>query len=369
MFSILNTRLVYKGEINMRKVSSFPLILNNTEKYKAPYSATVKNYGGRKKKLTVCKNRVKQSGLNGAFDNNTKVDTSGNAPPPTETGPAPPDAQGDKNKSPPSEAEKQRLACNLSRARSTIYELALCNDWEWFLTFTLDPQKYDRSDLKAFQKDLSRFFRKYREKYKVNVKYLLVPEQHKDGINWHMHGFLIGLPEDHLRHFTLGEQLPDYIRYKLEKNEPVYEWEAYRKKFGFCNLEPICNLEASAKYVTKYISKSMDSGIIQANGHLYYASQGLNRAEVTASGYYDPQQPVDFDFENEHVLLKWYESDEQPETFVHADERIHLLREKRNKQFPISNSHKDTDFESQWDSDTGEILENPFDDPESFTIF
>ncbi len=353
----------------MRQKISFPLIYGNTQNYKAPYSATVKNYGGRKKKLTVCKNRVKQSGLSNAFDSNSRVDTSGNAPPPTEVGLAPPCTQGDNNKSPPSEAEKERLACNLSRARSTIYELALCNDWEYFFTFTLDPKKYDRSDLKTFHKDLSRFFRKQRERHKINVKYLLVPEQHKDGINWHMHGFLMGLPEDHLRHFTLGEQLPYYIHYKLEKNEPVYDWEAYRKKFGFCNLEPICNLEASAKYITKYISKSMDNGIIQSNGHLYYSSQGLNRAKVTASGYFAPQQAIDFDFENEHVLLKWYNGDEQPETFVRADEKIHLLREKRNKQYPISNSNKGTNFELQWDPETGEIFKNPFDDPDSFTIF
>ncbi len=353
----------------MRQKTSFPLIYGNTQKYKAPYSATVKSYGGKKKKLTVCKNRVRQYGLNGTFDSNTKDNTSGNAPPPAETGLAPPCTQGDNNKSPPSEAEKQRLACNLSRARSTIYELALCNDWDYFFTFTLDPKKYDRSDLKTFQKDLSRFFRKYREKYKVNVKYLLVPEQHKDGINWHMHGFLIGLPEEHLRKFTFDEQLPYYIRHKLQNNQPVYDWKAYQKKFGFCNIEPIRDLEASAKYVTKYISKSMDNGIIQANGHLYYASQGLNRAVTTASGYYDPQQNLYFDFENEHVLTKWYNGDQHPETFVNADEKIHLLREKRNKQYPISNSHNGTDFEPQWDSETGEIFKNPFDDSEYFKIF
>lgn len=353
----------------MRQKTSFPLFYSNTQKYKAPFSATVKSYGGRKKKLTVCKNRVKQSGLSNAYDSNIKFDTSGNAPPPTETGQAPPDDQRNDNKSPPSEAEKQRLACNLSRARATIYELALCNDWDYFFTFTLDPKKYDRSDLKTFQKDLSRFFRKYREKHKVNVKYLLVPEQHNDGINWHMHGFLMGLPEEHLQKFSLEEQLPYYLRYKLENNQPVYNWESYQKKFGFCNIEPIRDLESSAKYVTKYVSKSMDNGIIQANGHLYYASQGLNRAKVTASGYYNPQQAVDFDFENEHVLLKWYEGNEEPETFIHADKMIHLLREKRNKQYSISNSHKGTDFESQWNLETGEIFKNPFDDQEYFTVF
>lgn len=39
------------------------------------------------------------------------------------------------------------LHSSLSRARRTILELALCNHWDYFCTFTLDP-KYDRYDLK-----------------------------------------------------------------------------------------------------------------------------------------------------------------------------------------------------------------------------
>ncbi|WP_312502945.1 hypothetical protein [Lacrimispora sp.] len=111
----------------MRKKTSFLPIYSNTQKYKAPYSATVKSYRGRKK-LTVCKNRVRQSGLNGAFDNSAKINTTDKSPPSLQTEPTTPDTQTGSNKPLLDEAEKQRLACNLSRARSTIYELALCNE-------------------------------------------------------------------------------------------------------------------------------------------------------------------------------------------------------------------------------------------------
>lgn len=53
---------------------------------------------------------------------------------------------------------------NISRAKSRVFELALCNEWDIFLTFTLDPKKYDRDDLKKFQKDLGQFIRDYKQK-------------------------------------------------------------------------------------------------------------------------------------------------------------------------------------------------------------
>lgn len=349
---------------NSRK---FRMIFADINKYKDPYSATVKNYGGHKKKLTVCKTRVRQSGVEKAVKHTIHLprDDPKDPPAPPNGAKSPPKAQAEKDQSPP-EKGQERLSCNLSRARSTIFELALCNEWEWFFTFTLDPAKYDRSDLKTFQKDLSRFFRNYRARKHVAVKYLLIPEQHSDGVNWHMHGFLMGLPESHLRAFTLEEHLPSYIRQKLTRGDPVYEWEAYSRKFGFCDIEPINDLEATAKYATKYVSKSMDNGVIEANGHLYYASQGLKRATITARGYFDPFLGIPFDFENEYVKIRWYDGGETPEDLVHPDDIAKKLRCMR--QEALSQLEPPLEWEPLWDMDTGEIYDNPFDNPDTFHV-
>jgi len=77
----------------------------------------------------------------------------------------------------------------------------MCNDWTHFITCTLDKDKYDRYNLPVFQKDLSQFLRNQRKKYKAEIKYLLIPEQHKDGA-WHMHGLLQGLKECMLSDFS-----------------------------------------------------------------------------------------------------------------------------------------------------------------------
>ena len=340
-------------------------LYTNTKPFLDPFTATIKDFNGHGKKLTVSKVKTRQSGLSGAFDSLSQKEYQEAAHP---DDPAPPIAATDDtyptstvettNKSPPDDKEEppQRLANNLSRARTTIFELALCNDWEYFITLTLDPKKYDRTNLPLFRKDLSRFIRNYRAKYNANIRYLLIPENHKDGA-WHMHGFLTGLPESHLRLFTLDEHLPYYIRRKLEAGQSVFEWEAYRKKFGFCDIEPIRNLEATSKYVTKYVTKAFHSGVIEAGGHLYYASQKLNRSTVIARGQIKPDANIDFDYENEYVKTKWYPASENPEDYIEDDPVTKTIRRLRQERSPTAMPP----WEPTYDTETGEIFPTPFD--------
>lgn len=183
----------------------------------------------------------------------------------------------------------------------------MCNDWQWFCTFTLDKKKYNRYDLEKFRKDFSQFIRNYNKKNHTEIKYLFIPETHLDGA-WHMHGFLMGLPEKHLRLFELNEKLPLYIRDKLTSGGRVYDWISYRDKFGYTDIEPIRNHEACAKYVTKYISKSLAVDICEVGAHLYYSSQGLRTAQEIKRGLlmYEMNSP---DYENDYVKVKWYKNE------------------------------------------------------------
>jgi hypothetical protein len=209
-------------------------------------------------------------------------------------------------------ANDEKLAANISRAKGEIEELVACNPWEYFITLTLDPQKYDRHDLNKFRSDFARFIRHYNEgrnpeKQVLKVQYLLIPEQHKDGA-WHMHGFIMGLPLHHFRAFTLGEKLPNYIRSKLLRGQSVYEWEPYRAKFGFCDFEPVRDLPKCANYVKKYITKDLSRCVSALGAHLYYGSQHLRRAELLAHGYWQ-SDCIDLDarfsgaYENDYVKI------------------------------------------------------------------
>lgn len=243
---------------------------------------------------------------------------------------------------------------NISRAKNRVFELALCNPWNIFLTFTLDPKKYNHNDLGKFRKDLSQFVRDYNKKYGLAIKYLLIPEEHKKG-GWHMHGFLMGLPNEHLRLFTLSEKLPKYIREKLKSGQAVYEWEPYRKKFGFCDLEVVKDQFAVSAYVTKYITKDLDRTVRESGAHLYYCSQGLSRSVVIFRG--KANDGLVYDYESDYNSIKWL-----PEgttiadlaLYVHEYDSIEKLKKQARDSFD--------GFMDNFDLQTGEIYCTPFDD-------
>lgn len=210
----------------------------------------------------------------------------------------------DRHYSPKGTVNDEKLDVNIIRAKSRIVELVLCNDWEWFFTITLDPKKYDRYDLEKFKKDFGQFVRDQRKKIKADIKYLVVPEEHSDG-GWHMHGFLMGLNPSELRLFSLKEKLPYYILDKLKKGQEVYEWMAYRKKFGFNDFEKIHNQTAAAFYVTKYITKDLARTVKESGAHLYYCSQGLRRSEEVKRGSLSPSSSVSWQYENDYIATTW----------------------------------------------------------------
>lgn len=181
----------------------------------------------------------------------------------------------------------EKLLNNISRAKSKVKELSMCNDWDWFFTGTLDSKKYNREDLGKYHKNLTRWIRNYNMLNDVKIKFVFVPELHKDGKSWHVHGLLSGLPVEHLKQFKLGDKMGKYIAEKVKKGEEVYNWEKYFKKFGFCDLEPIKNHDRVCGYLTKYISKDLYKSVTELNAHTYYCSRGLKRAERIKEGYMD----------------------------------------------------------------------------------
>lgn len=171
-----------------------------------------------------------------------------------------------------------KLAAALSRARKVCLELAICNDWKWFSTFTIAENNYDRKNLDGFYEKFSEWLKYQRKKLGVKIPYLLVPEQHGDG-SWHMHGFLTSAVDPLLVSFKDQYEAGADIPYKLVRNG-YYNMPEYQKKFGFCSFGEIRDHIATAHYVTKYISKSFMGDAHRVGLKLYYCSQGLNRAQL-----------------------------------------------------------------------------------------
>jgi hypothetical protein len=186
------------------------------------------------------------------------------------------------------DVNKEKLSNNIARARSKIFEYAICNNFEYFVTLTVNGQHLDRYNLVEYIKKLGQFIRDYRKKYKANVQYLLIPEKHTDGA-WHMHGLLKGILKEHLTINKYG--------YK--------DWNAYSKRFGYISIDDIKNKIAVSKYITKYISKSINNGggVTEKESKLYYCSRGLKKPIKIHEGTLKSYQlnNIYFDFENEYI--------------------------------------------------------------------
>lgn len=199
---------------------------------------------------------------------------------------------------------------SILRSKSKIFELAFCNPWDWFFTGTINPNKQDRTDLELFHKQLTQWLRNYNRLNNLNIKFLFVPEKHKDGKSWHIHGFIYGLPIEHLKQFQVGDVMGKGLADKVQKGDIVYNWLAYFNRFGFCDLEPIRNQEAVSKYVTKYINKELANSVTELNAHTYYHSRGLKFAELKKRGTmnWDSIAPT---YENDYCSVCWLDYTEE----------------------------------------------------------
>lgn len=197
---------------------------------------------------------------------------------------------------------QERERCNLSRTKAEIYDLARCNEWVYFFTGTIDPEKYNRENLQEFYKSFANYIKNLHRKG-VDIKYLFVPELHDDKKSWHLHGFLMGIPDNMLHQFKIGDKMGKKIAKRVKQGKKVFSWLEYQDKFGFNDLEFIESNIGASKYVTKYISKGLQSTILESNAHMYYCSLGLNRAKVIAQGdfYKNDFDNISFDFENDYI--------------------------------------------------------------------
>ena len=198
--------------------------------------------------------------------------------------------------------ENARFSQSISRTKSRVFELAACNEFKHFGTFTQDEKLRDRFDLSDFRKDFAQLVRNINRGRDTKIKYLLIPEQHKNGA-WHMHGLLSGLQAADLRPFELSENIPERLKKMIRGGTAVYDWTRYRRAFGYFTCTEIESREACAKYVTKYISKDLQKTVREGGEHLFFASQGLKGRQTLIKNCAEPCPVEKWDFENDFIRI------------------------------------------------------------------
>lgn len=176
-----------------------------------------------------------------------------------------------------------KLDNSISRAKSNIFNIATFNKFEYFFTQTIN-NNYDRSDLNKLVQNFSQITRNLRKTYHDNFYYLIIPELHSDGKNWHLHGFL-----------SLAYGLDSYIN----KNGFISIFSL--DKIGYNSITKIKNYNACVKYMTEYITKDLAKNRKKGD-RLYYCSKGLKRENVVNDLVISQLAPIHFDFKCEHCF-------------------------------------------------------------------
>lgn len=167
--------------------------------------------------------------------------------------------------------------CSLSRTKRNIRELALCNDFEYFATFTVNSEKCDRYTLNDVQDKIKKILHKIKRKNK-DFAFLIITEKHKDGA-FHFHGLIKGINDLYLN------------------DNGYYSSYIFSNELGFNSFSKILDYTKCCNYITKYITKDC---IKNSHNQIYISSRGLKKATK------EEFQNIDFipTFTNEYVSIK-----------------------------------------------------------------
>lgn len=170
--------------------------------------------------------------------------------------------------------EVQRVS--LSRTKRNIREIALCNNFTYFATLTVNSEYCDRFSLTKCQDMLKKKLKKIKRTNK-DFAYIFITEKHKDGA-FHFHG--------------LVKDLPLYI------NNNGYYSNAVFDEIGFNSFSKIKDFEKTCNYITKYITKDC---VKNENNQIYICSRGLKKATKYEI---KPIDNIEWGYENDFCCIR-----------------------------------------------------------------
>ena len=216
---------------------------------------------------------------------------------------------------------------NISRSKKSVKELALCNDFNFFVTITI-KNDYNRYNIDNAFYFLKKFCKKYKRKFS-SFSYLFIAEYHKNGAI-HFHG-LCNLPFEAI-------QLDLYRRtIKNQKDDRFYHTfsSLIFDNFGRNTFDYITSKDKISSYILKYITKDC----IRTSSHrLYTCSRGLKHADKT---YYNNEKLNEI-YNNK----KFFENDFYKIIDFHADELTQSQKLELLNSTPIMPYDIDKDFEA-----------------------
>lgn len=209
--------------------------------------------------------------------------------------------------------DERQAYINRSRRRAykRVRDIMDCNDFEYFMTFTLDGDKIDRTDYKGFIKKVSTYLdnrvRRYGWRYCAVVEYHKRKEDNGEHA-LHMHACVSGDRynlSDSGTVIVQGHKKPikrAYARrlgYRDEDMTTVFNVDDWTLGFSTA-IHTYGKRLALSRYLTKYITKSDD----KVGGRWYYSGGDLQEPQYLYQNINFDDLVGDLEFEHEFGAFK-----------------------------------------------------------------
>lgn len=163
------------------------------------------------------------------------------------------------------QAIEHSLDSSCKRSVEKVYQYSLSNSWDWFFTLTFNPDMVDSFDYDLVLAKVRVWFNNVRRSYAADLKYLVVPEQHKSG-RWHFHALVANIGSLEVidsGHKTFGNTI---------YNIPQFKW-------GFTTATAVKDTKKASSYLCKYITKDLCRSTM--NKRRYLSSKNLAVPTIT----------------------------------------------------------------------------------------
>ena len=183
-------------------------------------------------------------------------------------------SHGEKHGRKSSDPKGEDLERSMRRARGKLRRLALANEFRWFVTLTIDPEKCDSFDGAAVVRKLNAWCSNMVQR--KGLRYILVPERHKSG-RIHFHGFfndcLDIVDSGHMD--RQGHKVYNLPQWTLGFTTAIELYDDYTRAVG---------------YVCKYVGKQGE----KPAGRWYYSGGDLREPQVDYAEISPAELAADF---------------------------------------------------------------------------
>ena len=159
---------------------------------------------------------------------------------------------------------------SMNRTKNSIWQIALSNIWEYFVTFTFNPKIVKSDDYEECVFYMSQWLKNAKYRCSPDMKYLIVPEYHKDKRKFHFHALM-----SNIQGITLVDS-----GYQTN-NKIIYNIANYH--LGYTTAIPVDNdkdgQNKTCGYMLKYITKDLVN-LSQGKKRYWYSVKNCDKPVV-----------------------------------------------------------------------------------------